>query len=171
MLSSCCIQFTFAGRNNNNNNGYLEHLTHSLTHSYTHHTHRHTHTHTLTHTHPHTHTHTHTHTLSLTHTLTHTHTHTHTHTTHTHTHTHTESYIRAMGLKKRLLRKERFLVSVLGDILLACVLGGSDGVVNSLLPSIAQVPWLFLLPVPTFFTMEDGDSEFAKFAGPTFKAF
>ena len=53
---------------------------------------------------------------------------------HTYTHTHTQLYIiiRAMGLKKRLLRRERFLVSVLGDILLACVLGGSGGAVNSL---------------------------------------
>ena len=37
----------------------------------------------------------------------HTHTHIHTHR-HTHGHTHTESYIRAMRLKKKFLRRERF---------------------------------------------------------------
>ena len=34
-----------------------------------------------------------------------------------------------------------------------------------------QVPWLLLLPVRTFFTMEGGDSEFANFKLPTLKAF
>ena len=53
------------------------------------------------------------------------------------------------------------------------VLGDSGGVVNSLdfLPGIAQVPWLLLLPVRTFFTTEGGDSEFANFTLPTLKAF
>ena len=40
----------------------------------------------------------------ITHTCMHTQ---HTHT-HAHTHTHTESYIRAMGLKKRFLRRKVF---------------------------------------------------------------
>ena len=34
-----------------------------------------------------------------------------------------------------------------------------------------RVPWLLLLPVCTFFTMEGGDSEFAIFTLPTLKAF
>ena len=33
------------------------------------------------------------------------------------------------------------------------------------------VPWLLLLLVHTFFTMEGGDSEFANFTLPTLKAF
>ena len=32
-------------------------------------------------------------------------------------------------------------------------------------------PWLLLLPVRTFFTMEGGDSEFANFTLPTLKTF
>ena len=32
-------------------------------------------------------------------------------------------------------------------------------------------PWLLLLPVRTFFTMEGGDSEFANFTLPALKAF
>ena len=54
------------------------------------------------------------------------------------------------------------------------LLGGSGGVVNSLdfcLASILKVPWLLLLPVHTFFTMEGGDSEFENFTLPTLKAF
>ena len=47
------------------------------------------------------------------------------------------------------------------------LLGGSGGVVNSL----DFCPWLLLLPVRTFFTMEGGDSEFAKFTLPTLKGF
>ena len=35
----------------------------------------------------------------------------------------------------------------------------------------ARCEELFLLPVRTFFTMEGGDSEFAKFTVPTLKAF
>ena len=34
-----------------------------------------------------------------------------------------------------------------------------------------EVPWLLLLPVGTFFTMEGGDSEFANSTLPTLKAF
>ena len=34
-----------------------------------------------------------------------------------------------------------------------------------------QVPWLLVLPVRTFFTMEGGDCEFANFTLPTLKAF
>ena len=51
------------------------------------------------------------------------------------------------------------------------LLGGSGGVVNSLhfCPGIAYVPWLFLLPVRTFFTMEGGDNKFAVFTLPTLK--
>ena len=53
---------------------------------------------------------------------------------------------------------------------LLCSLGGA---VNSLkfFPGITEVPWLFLLPVCTFFTMEGGDSELAKFTVPSLKAF
>ena len=36
--------------------------------------------------------------------------------------------------------------------------------------SIAQAPWLLLLPAHTFFTMEGGDGEFANFTLPTSKA-
>ena len=47
--------------------------------------------------------------------------------------------------------------------------------VGLLTPSIftrhLQVPWLFLLPVHTFFTMEGGDSEFANFTVPTLRVF
>ena len=38
------------------------------------------------------------------------------------------------------------------------------------LPGIAYVPWLYLLQVRTFFTMEGGDSEFAKFTVPPLRA-
>ena len=38
-------------------------------------------------------------------------------------------------------------------------------------PGIAEVPWLLLLLVHTFFTMEGGDIEFANFTLPTLKAF
>ena len=62
----------------------------------------------------HTCTHTRTHMHACTHARTHTRKHIHTHTltcmhahTHTHTHTHTELYIRAIGLKKKLLIKKR----------------------------------------------------------------
>ena len=34
-----------------------------------------------------------------------------------------------------------------------------------------KVPWLLLLLVCTFFTMEEGDSEFANLTLPTLKAF
>ena len=34
-----------------------------------------------------------------------------------------------------------------------------------------KVPWLLLLPVHTFFTMEGGDSEFANFTLPTLNHF
>ena len=40
-----------------------------------------------------------------------------------------------------------------------------------LTPGIAQVPWLLLLPVRTFLTMEGGDSEFANFTLLTLKTF
>ena len=53
-------------------------------------------------------------------------------------------------------------------------LGDSGGVVNSLdfcPASLKSVPWLILLPVCTFFTVEGGDSEFANFTLPTLKAF
>ena len=36
---------------------------------------------------------------------------------------------------------------------------------------MAYVPWLLLLPVRTFFTMEGGDSKFANFTLPILKAF
>ena len=51
---------------------------------------------------------------------------------------------------------------------ISCLLGGSGGVVNShdFCPTS-----LLLLPVHTFFTMEGGDSEFAKFTLPTLKSF
>ena len=81
--------------------------TQTQTHSCTHtcmcaHTHN-TNTHTCMHVHTYTHTHTNAHTS------THTHTHTlHAHTCYMHTHTHTELYIRAMRLKKRFLKQERF---------------------------------------------------------------
>ena len=39
------------------------------------------------------------------------------------------------------------------------------------LPGIAYVPWLLLLPVRTFFTMEGDNSEFANFTLPTLKTF
>ena len=56
------------------------------------------------------------------------------------------------------------------------VLGGSGlGVVNSLDFYLVSLKSLgsccFLLPVCTFFIMEDGDSEFAKFTVPTLKVF
>ena len=54
-------------------------------------------------------------------------------------------------------------VSIGTDILL---LGGSD-----FWSGIAQVPWLLLLPVRTFFTMEGGKSEFANFTLPDLNAF
>jgi len=52
-------------------------------------------------------------------------------------------------------------------------LGGSGEVVNSLAfyPALLFVPWPLLLPVRTFFKMEGGESEFAKFTLLTFKAF
>ena len=51
--------------------------------------------------------------------------------------------------------------------------GRSGGVVNSLdfYPASTSVPWLILLPVRTFFTMEGGDNKFAKFTVPTLKGF
>ena len=51
--------------------------------------------------------HAHTHMQAHTHATTHARMHVCT-CAHTHTHTHTESYIRAMGLKKRFLKRERF---------------------------------------------------------------
>ena len=54
----------------------------------------------------HTHTHTHARTRARTHARTHANAHTHART-HARTHTHTESYIRAMGLKKRFSKKEK----------------------------------------------------------------
>ena len=54
------------------------------------------------------------------------------------------------------------------------LLGDSGGFVNSLdfcPASLNLSPWLLLLPVRTFFTMEDGDSEFANFTLPTLKGF
>ena len=49
------------------------------------------------------------------------------------------------------------------------VLGGSGGVVNSLdFYPASQVPRLLLLWVRTFFAMEGGDSEFAKFTVPAY---
>ena len=64
-----------------------------------------------------------------------------------------------------LLIVHSFCLSLLGD---------SGGVVNSLdfcPASLKSVPWLLLLPVCTFFTVEGGDSEFANFTLPTLKAF
>ena len=56
---------------------------------------------------------------------------------------------------------------------MACILGDSGGVVNSLdfCSASLLLPWLLLLPVLTFFTMEGGDSEFVNFTLPTLKAF
>ena len=53
------------------------------------------------------------------------------------------------------------------------VLDDSGGVVNSLdfCPASLKSPWLLLLPVCTFFTVEGGDSEFANFTLPMLKAF
>ena len=53
------------------------------------------------------------------------------------------------------------------------LLGDSGGVVNSLdfCPASLNIPWLLLLLVRTFFTMEGGDSEFANFTLPTLKVF
>ena len=76
--------------------------TFSRSNAYNTHTQEHTHTHAHTHTHRGTPTHTHTHTE----TLKNTHTHTHTHT-HMHTEEHTLSYLRAVGPKLRLLKRER----------------------------------------------------------------
>ena len=57
--------------------------------------------------------------------------------------------------------------------LLLMLLGNSGGVVNSLDFCLASpsVPWLLLLLVHTFFTMEGVDSEFANFTLPTLNAF
>ena len=59
-----------------------------------------------------------------------------------------------------------------GSVIQVCLLGGSGGVVNSLdfCPSLL-VPWLLLLPVHTFFTMEGSDCEFANFTLPSLKTF
>ena len=56
--------------------------------------------------------------------------------------------------------------------LLLVLLGDSGGVINSLdfCPALPSVPWLLLLPVRTFFTMEGVDSEFADFTLPTLNA-
>ena len=65
------------------------------------------HTHTYTHTHTHTHTGARANTHARTHTRTHTHTRIHTHT-HTYTHRHSHTYLRAVGLKKRFVKRKVF---------------------------------------------------------------
>ena len=52
-------------------------------------------------------------------------------------------------------------------------MGDSGRVVNSLdfSPASLKSPWLLLLPVRTFFTMEGVDSEFANFTLPALKDF
>ena len=53
-------------------------------------------------------------------------------------------------------------------------MGGSGGVVNSLdlyTASLKSLSCFLKFPVHTFFTMERGDSEFAKFTVSTLKAF
>ena len=66
--------------------------------------------------------------------------------------------------EKKLCKYEH---SVLG------LLGGSGVFFQFpwILPGIASVLWLFLLPVHTFLAMEGGDSEFAKLTLPALKAF
>ena len=54
-----------------------------------------------------------------------------------------------------------------GILIDSTLLGSSGRVVNSLAFYPASLKQLLLLPVRTFFKMEGGDSEFAKFTLPT----
>ena len=57
------------------------------------------------------------------------------------------------------------------EVYLSCYWAVQDGLLTPLTFARHHLsPWLLLLPVRTFFTMESGDSEFANFTLPTLKA-
>ena len=77
-----------------------------------------------------------------------------------------------MGKRDRNRRGERKITVILLTGQLRSYWAIQAGLLTPLTsPGIAYVPWLLLLPVRTFFTMEGGDSEFANFTLPTLKAF
>ena len=72
--------------------------------------------------------------------------------------------------KTTCLHSSPYLVVSSISLVKVSTLGGSGGGVSSLdFCPASQVPWLLLLPVHTFLTMEGDDCEFVNFTLPTFK--